>query len=88
MTGFDNSPRMIEICRGAVPGGDFRIHQLGEPIGWLGDAVGHWHGYPMPEFAAGEYLAPACRIADRIVRLQVTVIAGSRAESGMLPVAA
>jgi SAM-dependent methyltransferase len=37
VTGFDQSPRMIEICR-ELPGagaGDFRVHDLGDPLAWL-----------------------------------------------------
>ena len=39
VTGFDQSPRMIEICR-ALPGagtGDFRVHDLADPLTWLAD---------------------------------------------------
>ena len=35
--GFDQSPRMVEICRARVRGGDFRVHDLGDPIDWLPD---------------------------------------------------
>ena len=38
VTGFDQSPRMIEICREQVPGGEFRVHDLGDPLDWLPDA--------------------------------------------------
>jgi SAM-dependent methyltransferase len=34
--GFDQSPRMVEICRARV-GGDFRVHDLGDPLDWLAD---------------------------------------------------
>jgi SAM-dependent methyltransferase len=37
VTGFDQSPRMVEICRDAVPEGEFRVHDLADPIGWLPD---------------------------------------------------
>jgi SAM-dependent methyltransferase len=37
VVGFDHSPRMIEICRARVAQGDFRVHDLGDPIGWLPD---------------------------------------------------
>lgn len=37
VTGFDQSPRMVELCRGRVPQGDFRVHDLADPIGWLAD---------------------------------------------------
>jgi len=37
VTGFDQSPRMIEICRERCDGGDFRVHDLGDPITWLPD---------------------------------------------------
>jgi SAM-dependent methyltransferase len=35
--GFDHSPRMIEICKARVGQGDFRVHDLRDPIGWLPD---------------------------------------------------
>lgn len=38
VVGFDQSPRMVEICRERVPEGDFRVHDLADPIGWLPDA--------------------------------------------------
>lgn len=37
VVGFDQSPRMIEICR-ELPGaeaGDFRVHDLADPLTWL-----------------------------------------------------
>jgi SAM-dependent methyltransferase len=37
VTGFDQSPRMIELCRERCPAGDFRVHDLGDPIAWLPD---------------------------------------------------
>jgi SAM-dependent methyltransferase len=37
VVGFDQSPRMTEICRERVPQGDFRVHDLADPIGWLPD---------------------------------------------------
>jgi len=37
VTGFDHSPRMVEICRARVRQGDFRVHDLGDPIDWLDD---------------------------------------------------
>jgi SAM-dependent methyltransferase len=37
VAGFDQSPRMVEICRARVGPGDFRVHDLGDPIGWLPD---------------------------------------------------
>jgi len=36
--GFDHSPRMIEICRERAGQGDFRVHDLSDPITWLPDA--------------------------------------------------
>jgi ubiquinone/menaquinone biosynthesis C-methylase UbiE len=33
--GFDQSPRMVELCRERVPQGTFRVHDLAEPIAWL-----------------------------------------------------
>jgi SAM-dependent methyltransferase len=38
VTGFDQSPRMIEICRDRVPAGEFRVHDLADPLTWLADA--------------------------------------------------
>ena len=38
VTGFDQSPRMIEICRELAGEGEFRVHDLGDPLGWLADA--------------------------------------------------
>lgn len=38
VVGFDHSPRMIEICRERAGQGDFRVHDLGDPITWLPDA--------------------------------------------------
>jgi SAM-dependent methyltransferase len=37
VVGFDQSPRMAEICRARVAQGEFRVHDLGDPIGWLPD---------------------------------------------------
>jgi SAM-dependent methyltransferase len=37
VTGFDHSPRMVEICRARVSQGEFRVHDLGDPISWLPD---------------------------------------------------
>jgi SAM-dependent methyltransferase len=37
VTGFDHSPRMVEICRARVPDGEFRVHDFAEPISWLPD---------------------------------------------------
>jgi len=35
--GFDQSPRMVEICRETVGAGEFHVHDLGDPITWLPD---------------------------------------------------
>ena len=35
VVGLDHSPRMIEICRERAGHGDFRVHDLGDPITWL-----------------------------------------------------
>ena len=37
VVGFDQSPRMVKICRARVGQGDFRVHDLGDPIDWLPD---------------------------------------------------
>jgi SAM-dependent methyltransferase len=37
VVGFDQSPRMVELSRARVAQGDFRVHDLGDPIGWLPD---------------------------------------------------
>jgi len=36
--GFDQSPRMIEIAAQTAPGGEFRAHDLADPLSWLPDA--------------------------------------------------
>ena len=38
VTGLDHSARMVEICRERVSQGDFRVHDLADPIDWLPDA--------------------------------------------------
>ncbi len=38
VVGFDQSPRMVELCRERVPAGEFRIHDLGDPLHWLPDS--------------------------------------------------
>lgn len=38
VTGFDQSPRMVELARERVPTGDFRVHDLAAPLAWLPDA--------------------------------------------------
>jgi ubiquinone/menaquinone biosynthesis C-methylase UbiE len=38
VVGFDQSPRMIDLCRTRVPTGDFRVHDLADPLDWLDDA--------------------------------------------------
>ena len=37
VVGFDHSPRMVEICRAHVSQGEFRVHDLADPIAWLPD---------------------------------------------------
>jgi SAM-dependent methyltransferase len=37
VTGFDQSPRMVQICRDRVSPGQFRVHDLADPIDWLPD---------------------------------------------------
>jgi SAM-dependent methyltransferase len=37
VTGFDHSPRMVEISRARVPDAEFRVHDLADPIDWLPD---------------------------------------------------
>jgi ubiquinone/menaquinone biosynthesis C-methylase UbiE len=37
--GFDVSPQMVQISRERVSAGDFRVHALGDPIGWLPDGA-------------------------------------------------
>jgi SAM-dependent methyltransferase len=37
VTGFDQSPRMVELCRRAIPGAQFRVHDLADPLDWLAD---------------------------------------------------
>jgi SAM-dependent methyltransferase len=35
--GFDVSPRMVELARERVPAGDFRLHDVADPVEWLPD---------------------------------------------------
>jgi ubiquinone/menaquinone biosynthesis C-methylase UbiE len=37
VTGFDASPRMVEICRERVPDAEFLVHDLADPLDWLPD---------------------------------------------------
>jgi SAM-dependent methyltransferase len=37
VVGFDHSSRMVELCRSRAGPGEFRVHDLGDPIGWLAD---------------------------------------------------
>src|SRR5690242_5292716 len=37
VVGFDHSPRMVQLCRARVSQGEFRVHDLGDPISWLAD---------------------------------------------------
>jgi SAM-dependent methyltransferase len=38
VTGFDQSPRMVELCRQLPGDGEFRVHDLNDPLDWLPDA--------------------------------------------------
>jgi ubiquinone/menaquinone biosynthesis C-methylase UbiE len=38
VTGFDHSPRMVEISRARVPEAEFRVHDLADPLTWLPDS--------------------------------------------------
>src|SRR5487761_259153 len=38
VTGFDHSPRMVQLSRDRVPAGEFRVHDLADPLDWLPDA--------------------------------------------------
>jgi SAM-dependent methyltransferase len=35
--GFDQSPRMVALSRERVPAGEFRVHDLADPLDWLAD---------------------------------------------------
>lgn len=35
VTGFDQSPRMVELSRGRVPEAEFRVHDAADPLAWL-----------------------------------------------------
>ena len=35
--GLDQSPRMVELARQRVPAGEFRVHDLADPLDWLSD---------------------------------------------------
>lgn len=37
VVGFDHSPRMVEIARQRAGQGDFRVHDLADPLNWLPD---------------------------------------------------
>ncbi len=37
VVGFDQSPRMVEIARERASQGDFRVHDLTDPLSWLAD---------------------------------------------------
>jgi SAM-dependent methyltransferase len=37
VVGFDQSPRMVALCRERLGRGDFRVHDLADPISWLPD---------------------------------------------------
>lgn len=37
VVGFDQSPRMVEIARERASEGDFRVHDLTDPLSWLPD---------------------------------------------------
>jgi ubiquinone/menaquinone biosynthesis C-methylase UbiE len=37
VVGFDQSPRMVEISRARASQGEFRVHDLADPIAWLPD---------------------------------------------------
>ncbi|PXY29288.1 SAM-dependent methyltransferase [Prauserella coralliicola] len=37
VNGCDQSARMVELARARVPGADFRVHDLAEPLRWLAD---------------------------------------------------
>jgi SAM-dependent methyltransferase len=37
VVGFDQSPRMVEIARERASQGDFRVHDLADPLSWLPD---------------------------------------------------
>jgi ubiquinone/menaquinone biosynthesis C-methylase UbiE len=38
VVGFDHSPWMVELCRQRASKGDFRVHDLADPISWLPDS--------------------------------------------------
>ncbi|MEU0464323.1 methyltransferase domain-containing protein [Amycolatopsis sp. NPDC006131] len=38
VVGVDISPQMVELSRRRVPAGEFRVHDLAEPLDWLPDA--------------------------------------------------
>ncbi|MDQ1462830.1 MAG: hypothetical protein QOI08_4314, partial [Actinomycetota bacterium] len=39
IVGFDQSQRMVGLARSRVAGGDFRVHDLGDPLDWIADAT-------------------------------------------------
>ena len=38
VVGFDQSARMVALASERVPSGEFRVHDLADPLDWLGDA--------------------------------------------------
>jgi SAM-dependent methyltransferase len=38
VVGCDQSPRMVELAASGVPTGEFHVHDLADPLEWLGDA--------------------------------------------------
>jgi SAM-dependent methyltransferase len=38
VVGFDHSARMVDLARERVPAGEFHVHDLASPLGWLPDA--------------------------------------------------
>ena len=44
VTGFDNSPRMVEFCRQQAGGGEFRVHDLNDPSYFDTRIVEEWWG--------------------------------------------
>jgi ubiquinone/menaquinone biosynthesis C-methylase UbiE len=37
VTGLDQSPEMVRLASQRVPAGEFRVHDLVEPLSWIGD---------------------------------------------------
>lgn len=79
--GFDQSPRMIELSQQRVPTGQFRTHDLADPLDWLDD-----HSVDMVLFAlALEYVddrTAALRELRRVLRPEGALVLSRQHPTG------